>query len=98
MSEKVAKQSKPVEFDVNKLWKVQMGAITLKKIKYHLNQCESCGMGGWHVWRVQMGVKSIGTICFCPKCHEHTQWGKKLVKKDINALIAPFQVWIDKNL
>lgn len=98
MVEKAANDGKKLNINKNRLFKVKLGGITFKKVQTHLKQCESCGHGKFHVWVVQMGVKSIGTITFCPKCHVHEQWGKDMTKLDENGMIPAFQQWLDANL
>ena len=98
MVEKVKNDVKKLNIDVNKLGKVVLGGITLKRIKTHIKQCESCESTNYHVWMVQMGVKSIGTITYCQDCMEHQQWGAKLVEKDIDGMIPSFQMWLHENM
>lgn len=98
MTEKAATKEKKLNIDKNRLYKVRLGGITFKKIETHLKRCESCGHGRFHVWVVQMGVKTIGTITFCPKCRVHESWGKEMYKKDEMGMIPAFQEWLDKNL
>lgn len=98
MSEKVANGGKKLELDANKLGKVKLGEITLKRVKTHINQCESCESPNYHVWYVQYHTKSIGTITYCQDCMEHQQWGKDMAKWDENHMVSSFQQWLTVNM
>lgn len=87
-----------MKLDANRLGKVVLGEITLKRLKTHITECETCESPRYHVWAVRMGTKSLGTITFCAECKEHGMYGKKLFKPPANELITPFQVWIDENV
>lgn len=98
MVEKAAKEGKKLNIDANKLGKVKLGEITLKRIQTHMNQCESCDSMHFHVWYVQYGVKTIGTITYCQDCQVHEKWGKDMAKWDANDMVSSFQQWLSMNL
>jgi len=67
-----------------------------KTIKNAFNQCEMCGNGVYHTYVIKCGVKTIGTITFCPKCHGIAMYGFKHMPKPLElANIDKFMLEMD---